>query len=100
MVELLARGKRRRIAGTVCMDLSVLDFGAESAETGDEVVLFGPGDSGEPTAQQWADALGTVSYEVVTNFAGGIPRTYRGVAYEDSESPGAGLSGTVTGPQA
>jgi alanine racemase len=100
VVELLARGKRWRIAGTVCMDLSVLDFGTEPAETGDEVVLFGPGDSGEPTAQQWADALGTVSYEVVTNFAGGIPRTYRGVAYEDSESPGAGLSGTVTGPQA
>ena len=72
----------------------------QPAETGDEVVLFGPGDSGEPTAQQWADALGRVSYEVVTNFAGGVPRTYRGVAYKDSESPGAGLSGTVTGPQA
>ncbi|HEX3390339.1 MAG TPA: alanine racemase [Streptosporangiaceae bacterium] len=100
VIEMLARGKRWPIAGRVCMDLSVLDFGAEPAETGDEVVLFGPGDSGEPTAQQWADALGTVSYEVVTNFSGGVPRTYRGVAYENSESPGAGLSGTVTGPQA
>ncbi len=97
VVEILARGKRWPIAGRVCMDLSVLDFGAEPAETGDEVVLFGPGDAGEPTAQQWADALGTVSYEVVTNFTGGVPRTYRGVAYEDSESPGAGLPGTVTG---
>jgi alanine racemase len=100
VVEVQARGRRWHIAGTVCMDLSVIDFAAEQAETGDEVVLFGPGDSGEPTAQQWADALGTVSYEVVTNFAGGVPRTYRGVAYEDSDSPGAGLSGTVTGPQA
>jgi alanine racemase len=100
VVEVLARGQRWRIAGTVCMDLSVIDFAAEAAETGDEVVLFGPGDSGEPTAQEWADALGTVSYEVVTNFAGGLPRTYRGVAYEDGESSGAGLSGTVTGPQA
>jgi alanine racemase len=100
VVEVQARGQRWRIAGTVCMDLSVIDFGAERAETGDEVVLFGPGDSGEPTAQQWADALGTVSYEVVTNFAGGVPRTYRGVAYEDSESPGAGRPGTVTRPQA
>ena len=97
VVEILVRGKRWPIAGRVCMDLSVLDFGAEAAETGDEVVLFGPGDAGEPTAQQWADALGTVSYEVVTNFSGGVPRTYRGVAYEDSESPGAGLPGTVTG---
>ena len=59
---------------------------AEPAETGDEVVLFGPGDAGEPTAQEWADALGTVSYEIVTNFAGLLPRTYCGVAYENSES--------------
>ena len=100
VVEVQARGRRWHIAGTVCMDLSVIDFAADPAETGDEVVLFGPGDSGEPTAQQWADALGTVSYEVVTNFASGVPRTYRGVACEDSESPGAGLSGTVMGPQA
>jgi alanine racemase len=100
VIEMMARGKRWPIAGRVCMDLSVLDFGTEPAETGDEVVLFGPGDFGEPTAQQWADALGTVSYEVVTNFAGGVPRTYRGVAFENSESPGAGLSGTVPGPQA
>ena len=99
VAEVHVRGQRWRIAGTVCMDLSVIDFGGGKAETGDEVVLFGPGDSGEPTAQQWADALDTVSYEIVTNFAGGVPRTYRGVAYENSESPGAGLSGAVTGPQ-
>jgi alanine racemase len=29
-------------------------------------VLFGPGDDGEPTAQDWADELGTIHYEVVT----------------------------------
>jgi alanine racemase len=80
VVEVQARGRRWRIAGTVCMDLSVLDFAAEPAVAGDEVVLFGPGDAGEPTAQEWADALGTVSYEVVTNFAGLLPRTYSGVA--------------------
>ena len=65
VVEVQARGGGWRIAGTVCMDLSVLDFGAEPAQAGDEVVLFGPGDDGEPTAQEWADALGTVSYEIV-----------------------------------
>ena len=100
VVEFLARGQRWRIAGTVCMDLSVLDFAAGRPRPATRPAPFGPGDSGEPTAQEWADALGTVSYEVVTNFAGGLPRTYRGVAYGDSESPGAGLSGTVTGPQA
>ncbi len=80
VVELQARGRRWRIAGTVCMDLSVVDFAAEPAQAGDEVVLFGPGDDGEPTAQEWADALGTVSYEIVTNFSARLTRNYSGVA--------------------
>ena len=46
---------------------------------GDEVVLFGPGDAGEPTAQEWADALGTLSYDIVTRFAGRLPKSYSGV---------------------
>jgi alanine racemase len=54
----------------------VADSGDEPAAAGDEVVLFGPGDAGEPTAQQWADALGTISYEIVTRFAGRVPRSY------------------------
>ena len=33
----------------------------------DEAILFGPGDSGEPTAQDWADLMGTIHYEVVTS---------------------------------
>jgi alanine racemase len=94
VVEVQARGRRWRIAGTVCMDLSVLDFAAEPAQAGDEVVLFGPGDSGEPTAQEWADALGTISYEVVTNFTGLLPRTYSEVAYGQGSAP----AGTSTAP--
>jgi len=43
------------------------------------VLLFGPGDAGEPTAQDWADALGTISYEIATRFAGRLPRSYSGV---------------------
>ena len=42
-------------------------------------MLFGPGDAGEPTAQEWADVLGTLSYEIVTRFAGRMPRSYLGV---------------------
>ena len=99
VVEVLARGRRWRIAGTVCMDLSVLDFAGEPAEAGDEVVLFGPGDSGEPTAQEWADALGTISYEVVTNFTGLLPRTYPEVAYEQGPAP-AGTSSAPAGSAA
>ena len=92
-------GPPRRIAGTVCMDLFVLDFAGEPAEAGDEVVLFGPGDSGEPTAQEWADALGTISYEVVTNFTGLLPRTYPEVAFEEGPAP-AGTSSAPAGSAA
>lgn len=82
-VQVLAARRRRVIAGTVCMNQFVLDFGDDPVSEGDEVVLFGPGDQGEPTAQEWADALGTLSYDIVTRFAARVPRRYRGVACED-----------------
>ena len=76
--EVLLRGRRRTIAGTVCMDQFVLDLGDDTAEAGDEVVLFGPGDDGEPTAQEWASALDTIDYEIVTRIGARVPRTYVG----------------------
>ena len=72
------RGRRRTIAGTVCMDQFVLDLGDDPVEAGDEVLLFGPGDAGEPTAQEWAEALGTINYEIVTRVGARVPRTYAG----------------------
>jgi alanine racemase len=91
VADVQIRGRRRQIAGTVCMNQFVVDFGAETAQEGDEVVLFGPGDAGEPTPQDWADALGTISYEIVTRFGGRTPRSYFGVTYErDSLHAGAG----------
>jgi alanine racemase len=77
-LEVLAAGKRRRIAGTVCMDQFVIDVGDDAIDEGDEVVAFGPGDAGEPTAQEWADTLGTISYEIVTRIGSRVPRLYRG----------------------
>jgi alanine racemase len=76
---IFTRGRRVAIAGTVNLNHVVLDLGDGPAVAGDEVVLFGPGDRGEPTAQQWADALDTISYEIVTRFTGKVPRTYSGV---------------------
>ena len=73
------RGRRMTISGTVCMNQCVIDCHDAGAETGDEVVLFGPGDRGEPTAQEWADLLDTLSYDIVTRFTGKIPRSYSGV---------------------
>jgi alanine racemase len=88
LAEVHVRGRRRAISGTVCMNQFVVDFGDETAKEGDEVVLFGPGDAGEPTPQDWADALGTISYEIVTRFGGRTPRSYCGVTGEhDSRVP-------------
>jgi len=103
VADVQIRGRRRLIAGTVCMNQFVVDFGAEAAQEGDEVVLFGPGDAGEPTPQDWADALGTISYEIVTRFGGRTPRSYFGVAYErDSLHAGAGTEapGRIPAPPA
>jgi alanine racemase len=71
-----ARGRRWPIAGTVCMDQLVIDFGDEPVAVGDEVVLFGPGDGGEPTAQEWGEVLGTISYEIATGIGPRVPRSY------------------------
>jgi alanine racemase len=92
--EVLVRGRsggvRRTISGTVCMDQFMVDLGdgssgvdlgggdADEFAAGDEVVLFGPGDDGEPTAQDWANALDTISYEIVTRIGVRVPRVYEG----------------------
>ncbi|MGZ4507986.1 MAG: alanine racemase [Blastococcus sp.] len=76
----LAAGAQRTIAGRVCMDQFVLDVGDAPVAPGDEVVLWGPGDRGEPTAQQWADAVDTIHYELVTRVGGRFSRRYVGSA--------------------
>jgi alanine racemase len=76
----LAGGAQRTIAGRVCMDQFVLDLGDAEIAPGDEVVLWGPGDRGEPTAQQWADAVDTIHYELVTRVGGRFTRRYVGSA--------------------
>ncbi|TDC42970.1 alanine racemase [Actinomadura sp. KC345] len=80
LLQVLAGGRRRTIAGRVCMDQFVIDVGDDPLAAGDEIVLFGPGDRGEPTAQEWADALGTISYEIVTRIGSRVPRAYPGGA--------------------
>jgi alanine racemase len=75
---LLAAGHRRTIAGRVCMDQVVVDLGDDPAAPGDEVVLFGTGEDGGPTAQDWAEATGTISYEIVSRIGPRVPRVYAG----------------------
>jgi alanine racemase len=75
----LVSGRRRTIAGRVCMDQIVLDCGDDPVSPGDVAVLFGPGDGGEPTADDWAEAVGTINYEIVTRMSAvRVPRVYAG----------------------
>lgn len=70
-------GRRFAIAGRVCMDQVMVDLGPDATEVaGDRVVLFGTGADGGPTAQDWADAAGTISYEIVTRLGVRVPRVY------------------------
>jgi len=72
-------GANRRIAGRVCMDQIVLDCGDDEIAPGDVAVLFGPGEHGEPTADDWAQAADTINYEIVTRFGSArVPRVYSG----------------------
>jgi alanine racemase len=74
-------GKRRTIAGRVCMDQIVLDVGDDPVVSGDVATLFGSGDDGVPTADDWAAAVGTINYEIVTRFGSTrVPRVYDGTA--------------------
>lgn len=71
-------GQRFTVSGRVCMDQFMVDVGDLPVESGDEVILFGAGDDGAPTAQDWADAIGTISYEIVGRVSRGLPRVYVG----------------------
>ncbi|MFE7774249.1 alanine racemase [Streptomyces sp. NPDC057445] len=75
----LVGGAWRRVAGRIAMDQFVVDLGPEGGGTvreGDEAVLFGPGDGGEPTAEDWAEAAGTIAYEIVTRIGTRVPRVH------------------------
>lgn len=78
-LDVLINGRRRPGVGRICMDQFLVDLGPGRPDVaeGDEAILFGPGAGGEPTAQDWADLLGTIHYEVVTSPRGRISRTYR-----------------------
>jgi alanine racemase len=72
-------GLRYTVAGRVCMDQFVVDLGpASTAQAGERVVLFGRGDLEEPTAQDWAQATQTISYEIISRIGSRVPRVYVG----------------------
>ena len=75
------RGAGRRARAARCAAGSAWTSSSSTSattrpEAGDDVVLFGPGDDGEPTAQDWAEACGTISYEIVTRIGGRMSARY------------------------
>ncbi|WP_405017826.1 alanine racemase [Kitasatospora sp. NBC_00070] len=73
-------GKWYTVAGRVAMDQFVVDLGGDTARVGDEVRVFGNGEHGEPTAEDWGRACGTISYEIVTRIGARVPRRYLGAS--------------------
>jgi alanine racemase len=71
-------GRRYRIAGRVSMDQFAVHTGDRRIKPGSAAVLFGTGEDGLPTAQDWAESADTISYEIVTRIGGRIPRRYVG----------------------
>jgi alanine racemase len=77
--EVLVGGVRRPLAGVVTMDQIVVDcgpVGSARVAVGDEVVLLGGQGTEEITATEWADLLGTISYEVLCGIGPRVPRLY------------------------
>ncbi len=78
----LVAGRVHPVAGRVSMDQIVVDLGGDEAahvaRAGDPVVLFGDAALGEPTAQQWAQAASTISYDIVARIGGRVTRRYVG----------------------
>ncbi|MFF9147047.1 alanine racemase [Streptomyces sp. NPDC014861] len=74
----LVDGTVRTVAGRVAMDQFVVDLGGDRPAPGTEAVLFGSGEHGEPTAQDWAEAADTIAYEIVTRIGARVPRVYVG----------------------
>ncbi len=71
-------GKWHTVAGRVAMDQFVVDLGGDTPAVGEEVLLFGSGERGEPTAEDWGRACGTISYEIITRIGARVPRRYVG----------------------
>ena len=108
LAEVGWRGRRVPIRGRVCMDQFVVELGDQgllagsasgaasasvSAEVGDQVTVFGPGEDGEPTAAEWADWCGTIGYEIVTRIGSRVPRIYRGRSASEGSSAAEGEGG-------
>jgi alanine racemase len=76
--DVLIRGTRYPYAGTVTMDMVIVDVGNDEIETGDEVVLLGSQRDQSIPAEEWASLLDTITWEIICDFGPRLPRRYIG----------------------
>ena len=70
----LVNGRPHTVSGRIAMDQFVVDVGDAPVAVGDEVIVFGDPTLGQPSASDWADAAGTINYEIVTRIGQRVPR--------------------------
>ncbi|HEU5474749.1 MAG TPA: alanine racemase [Actinophytocola sp.] len=75
--EVMVAGRRRPVVGVISMDQAVVDLGDEPVDPGTAAVVFGPGDGGEPTVDDWAGWAGTIPHEIVTRIGPRVRRSVR-----------------------
>jgi alanine racemase len=76
--EVLIGGRRRPITGVVTMDQLMVDCGDDAVAVGDEVVLLGVQGDDRVTADEWAERLGTIAYEITCGIGARVPRVHVG----------------------
>jgi alanine racemase len=76
--EVLIGGRRRAITGVVTMDQLMADCGDDSVAVGDDVVLIGAQGGERITADEWAERLGTIAYEITCGIGARVPRVHLG----------------------
>jgi alanine racemase len=76
--EVSINGRRYPVAGRIAMDQFVVDVGDDPVAPGDVAVVFGEGDHGEPTAEDWAAYADTIGDEIVARVGTRVTRVYVG----------------------
>jgi len=77
--QVLVRGKRAPVIGKVCMDFIMVDVTQiPNVSLGDEVVLMGKQGKEQITAEEIADKINSISYEVFCSVGKRVPRIYKG----------------------
>lgn len=74
--KVIVNGKYANIVGRICMDMFMIDVTGCGVSVGDEVVLIGKSGGLEISADDIADTVGTISYEILCGISKRIPRRY------------------------